>query len=73
MPVDARIVIFQVDDVVQVPVGALFRDGEGWAVFAVSDGRARKRVIQVGRRGSATALVEKGVEPNEHVIRPYRV
>jgi len=66
--VDARIVIFQVDDVVQVPVGALFRDGEGWAVFAVSDGHARKRVIQVSRRGSATALVEKGVEPNEHVI-----
>ena len=66
--VDAHIVIFQAQDVVQVPVGALFRDGEGWAVFVVSDGYARKRVMQVGRRGSATALVEKGIAPNEQVI-----
>lgn len=66
--VDARIVIFAADDAVQVPVGALFRDGEGWAVFVVSDGQARKRMIHVGGRGSATALVEKGIEPEEQVI-----
>jgi HlyD family secretion protein len=66
--VDARIVIFEAQDVVQVPVGALFRDGAGWAVFVVSDGYARKRVIQVARRGNSTALVEKGLEPTEHVI-----
>ncbi len=66
--VDARIVIFQADDAVQVPVGALFRDSEGWAVFVVSDEYARKRVLQIGRRGSATALVEKGIEPSEQVI-----
>jgi HlyD family secretion protein len=66
--VDARIVIFQADDVVQVPLGALFRDGEMWAVFTVSQGRARKRVIHLSRRGGATALVDQGLAPGESVI-----
>jgi len=38
--VDARIVVFSRDDVVKVPTGALFREGEGWAVFVVVDGYA---------------------------------
>lgn len=66
--VDARIVIFQADNVVQVPVGALFRDGEMWAVFTVSQGKARKRAIHVSRRGGTTALVEKGIAPGENII-----
>jgi HlyD family secretion protein len=66
--VEARIVVFHAGDVVQVPIGALFRDGEAWAAFVVSDGRARKRVIHVGGRGGTTALIEKGVEPGEHVV-----
>jgi HlyD family secretion protein len=66
--VDARIVIFEAAAVVQVPVGALFRDGGTWAVFTVSGGQARKRTIQVGRRGGVTALLEKGIEPGEYVI-----
>ena len=61
MLTDTRIVIFQADDVIQVPVGALFRDGDGWAAFVVLDRYACKRVIQVSRRGSATALVETGI------------
>jgi len=66
--VDARIVIFHADDVVQVPIGALFRDGDEWAVFVVSNGQAWKRVIHVGRRGGATALIEKGIEPGEQIV-----
>ncbi len=66
--VDARIVTFQADDVVQVPVGALFRDGKAWAVFTVSDGHARKRVIHMGRRSGVTALIEAGIKPGEQVI-----
>ncbi|NOT53630.1 MAG: HlyD family efflux transporter periplasmic adaptor subunit [Deltaproteobacteria bacterium] len=66
--VDARIVTFQAEDAVQVPVGALFRDGDGWAVFVMADGYARKRGLQVDRRGSATALVTQGLAVDEQVI-----
>ncbi len=41
--VDARIVVFQQDDAVKVPTGALFHEGEQWAVFVFTDGHARKR------------------------------
>ena len=30
-------------------------------------------MIQVGRRGSATVFVEKGIEPNEYVIVYLRI
>ncbi len=37
-------------DILQIPASAVFRDGEGWAVFAVERGRAVKRSVQLGQR-----------------------
>lgn len=66
--VEARIIVFSQMDAVKVPVGALFREGDRWAVFVVSDGRAYKRIVQIGRRSGAWAAVEQGLEPGEQVI-----
>lgn len=66
--VDARIVVFSKDDAVKVPTGALFREGEAWAVFVVTESRAWKRHIEVARRNGHEALVEKGLEPGDVVI-----
>jgi HlyD family secretion protein len=66
--VDARIEVFSQDDAVKVPTGALFREGERWAVFAVAQGRARKRVVQVSRRNGVEALVEEGLAPGDLII-----
>jgi HlyD family secretion protein len=66
--VDARIVVYSVDDAVTVPVGAIFREGEGWALFVVRDAIARKRAIEVPRRSSRHALVTSGLAPGERVI-----
>jgi HlyD family secretion protein len=66
--VDTRIVVFSRDDAVKVPTGALFREGDGWAVFVVTENRAWKRRIQVSKRNSHEVLVEKGLEPGEVVI-----
>jgi HlyD family secretion protein len=66
--VDARIVVFSVDEAVTVPVGAIFRDGSGWAVFVVRDSIARKQPIEVPRRSSTEALVMNGLTPGERVI-----
>ena len=66
--VDAVIVTRRVADAITVPVGALFRDGEGWAVFVAQDGIAVKRAVKAPLRNGAEALVEDGLTPGERVV-----
>jgi HlyD family secretion protein len=66
--VEARIVIDERADATLVPVSALFRDGEQWAAFALSQGRAAKRAVQLGPRSGLSAVVDKGLEPGEKII-----
>jgi HlyD family secretion protein len=66
--VDARIVIWEADDVVKVPVGALFRSGEDWSVFLMSDGRARIARVDVGHSNGREAEILGGVRCNDSVV-----
>jgi HlyD family secretion protein len=66
--VEASIVVYRQEDAVKAPVGALFRDGEGWAAFVAEDGRARKRAVKASRRNGSEALVEAGLQPGERVV-----
>lgn len=66
--IDARIVTARREDAVKVPVGALFRDGEQWAVFAVAGGKAVKRIVRLDLRGGREAVVEAGLAAGEKVI-----
>jgi HlyD family secretion protein len=56
------------DDVLSVPIGALFRDGSDWAVFVAEDGRATLRRIMLGERNGTAAQVLDGLQPGEQVI-----
>ncbi|MCC6533823.1 MAG: HlyD family efflux transporter periplasmic adaptor subunit [Burkholderiales bacterium] len=66
--VDARIVVHRSEAATLVPSGALFRDGDGFAVFVVEAGVARKRAVGVPRRNDRVALVVQGLQPGERVI-----
>jgi HlyD family secretion protein len=66
--VEARVVTWASPAVLTVPVSALFRTGDGWSVFAVEDGRARTRQVQVGERGAGEAEVRAGLAAGEAVI-----
>jgi HlyD family secretion protein len=66
--VDVRIVVQSRNGAVVAPIGALFRDGEQWAVFVVRDGRARKRQVKLGGRTSSEAWIESGLAVDEHVV-----
>ncbi len=66
--IDARIVTSRQEDAVKVPSGALFRDGEQWAVFTLSGGKALKRHVQLARRGAREAVVARGLAPGEQVV-----
>lgn len=67
--VEARIVIWSDENVLKVPVSALFREGENWAVFVVEAGRARRREITIGQRNAFQARVLQGLQEGESVIR----
>jgi len=56
------------DDVLQVPQSALFRHDGGWAVFAVRDGRAVRRRVEVGRRSGLRAQIVDGLSEGDRVI-----
>ncbi|MEJ2061455.1 MAG: efflux RND transporter periplasmic adaptor subunit, partial [Gammaproteobacteria bacterium] len=66
--VEARFILWRGDDVLQVPASALFRYGDGWAVFAVRDGRARRQQVELGHRNGLAAQIVKGLTAGEQVI-----
>jgi HlyD family secretion protein len=64
----ARIVVWHGDSLVVVPMGALFRQGQDWAVFTVDKGVAHLRKILLGHQNTNAAEVESGLEPGEVVV-----
>ena len=66
--VELRVVLWEGEDVLQVPTGSLFRAGEGWAVFAVEKGRAHLRQVEIGRQGGLAAEVLSGLEEGDRVL-----
>jgi len=66
--VEVRVVVWQADDVLLVPTGALFRHAGGWAVFAVDAGRARLQPLEVGQRDGLHAQVLSGLDPGASVV-----
>lgn len=66
--VEVRVVIWDQPDVVTVPVGALFRRGEGWAAFVVEQETARLQAVDLGQRSDTTAQILKGLTPGQSVV-----
>jgi HlyD family secretion protein len=66
--VTARIAIWRQDAVLTIPVGALFRDGQDWAAYALRDGRAVLRKIVLGERNEEFAQVLDGLQARDQVI-----
>jgi HlyD family secretion protein len=66
--VEARIVIWESDNVLKLPAGALFRDGDDWAVFVVAEGRAELQRVKIGQRNDLEAEVADGLASGARVI-----
>jgi HlyD family secretion protein len=66
--VEARIVLWEGEDVLALPLSALFRSDGGFAVFLVEDGVARKRSVERGRSTGLQAEIVSGIEPGETVV-----
>lgn len=66
--VETRIVIADLENVLRVPVSALYRDGGDWSVFVVAEGTARERGITVGRMNDTHAEILSGLAAGDSVI-----
>lgn len=66
--VDARVITWRGEDVLRVPASALFRDHDRWAVFALVDGRARLRPVEIGHRGHTDVEIARGLAADEPVL-----
>jgi len=66
--VEARFVLWEGKDVLQLPTSALFRHGDGWAVFAVKGGRARLTPIETGQRAGLATQVVSGLAAGAKVV-----
>lgn len=66
--VDARIVTRELPDTVRVPLGAMFRAGDSWAVFVVEGDRARLRTVSAGPQDERHRAISANLQPGERVV-----
>lgn len=66
--VEPHIVLWESRDVLRVPISALFRDHEVWAVFVEQQGKARLRRVQLGRENGMHAQILGGLETGERIV-----
>lgn len=66
--VETRIVVWEDDEALTIPSAALFRDGAGWAVFAVESGRARLRPVEVAHNNGVKAAIASGLDAGQRLV-----
>lgn len=66
--VEARIMVWRTDNVLQVPTGALFRRGGDWVTFAISGGKAKLTKVQIGHNNGVAAELLGGLNAGESVV-----
>lgn len=66
--VEARVITWESDRVLKVPVSALFRHGGAWALYVVRGGRADLAPVQTGQSGGGEMQIESGLQEGDEVI-----
>jgi len=63
-----HVTIWSAENVLTVPISALFRKGDEWAAYAVKDGRARTVIVETGHRNDRVVEVLAGLSEGEQVV-----
>jgi HlyD family secretion protein len=66
--VEVRVIVWQEDDVLRVPVGSLFRRGDDWAVFVVDNDRVRLQIVELGQRNNEFGQILGGLDAGQAVV-----
>ena len=66
--VEVRVAVWHEDDVLQVPSGALFREGSVWRSFILEQGKARVITVEIGRSDGKWTQVIQGLKAGDRVL-----
>lgn len=66
--VEARLTLWQAERVLQVPNGAVFRRGQGWAAFRIVNGVAQLVNVELGHRCEAAVEILSGLRDGDAVV-----
>lgn len=67
--VEARIVTWEGEDVLKVPLSALFRCEErAWCTFVAENGKVQQRQVVISQRSDLEAAIAQGLKAGEQVI-----
>ncbi len=66
--VEVRVAVWHSEDVLVVPSGALFRQGNTWKTFIYQNGRARLATLEAGHSDGHLTEVLSGLQPGDQVL-----
>ena len=66
--VEVRVAVWHGDDVIQVPTGALFREGSSWITYLFDNGKARKIPVTTGHASGRSTEVVSGLQVGQQVL-----
>jgi HlyD family secretion protein len=66
--VESRFILWENEDVLQIPASALFRIDDEWALFVMVNNKAKRRGVKVGQRNGLSAQILEGLAEGDAVI-----
>lgn len=66
--VEARVIVWETEKTLKVPVSALFRRGSNWSAYVVRGGSAMLVPVSVGRSSGTETQVTDGLKEGDEVI-----
>lgn len=66
--VEARVAVWHGDDVLIVPAGALFREGNAWKTYLFKDGKAKLTAIEAGHSDGRFTEILAGLAAGDEVL-----
>ena len=66
--VEVRVAVWHADDVLVVPAGALFRQGNVWMTFVFQDGKAVLTPVEAGHSDGRFTEILSGIDAGTEVL-----
>jgi HlyD family secretion protein len=66
--VDVDIILWEENDILSVPLTALFRVKDEWAIFAIKNNVVQTQIIEVGRRNAFNAQILSGLQEGDWFV-----
>ncbi len=66
--VEVRVAVWHADDVMIMPAGALFREGNAWKTFVFHNGKADLTIVQAGHSDGHSTEILGGLQTGDEVL-----